>query len=262
MIQDADDLQSLSFFLLGAGVLFFLRKKLPILLKKEFRLFSRQGWYYIGVLCALQVILLFLLYLFVDNSHLFMVGVSLCAFLLPFTVLNTWESFRDRTAQAEAKRKKIFRAGLLSSASLLLFLLLTSLASRQTQAPRIDPASASASIPPPLPGSGRSRTPVYDKVGLVLNENSSHLLELDARFSRLARTGTVTSPAVLGKTKNDIRAQEYALERLLDSLDNQGREFSVLTTAFRSLLAGHRILSRLQSEKPVQPDSIKVVGLP
>ena len=239
-IQDADDLQSLGFFLLGTGQVLFLRKKLPILLKKKIRLFSRPGWYYIGVLCALLVVLLLLLYLFVDNSHLFMAGVSLCAFLLPFTVSNAWEVFREKTAQAgDAKRKKIFRAGLLSAASLLLLVGFSSLTGRQIPASRSGGRTATYD----------KATATYDKAGFVLNEYASRLLESDIRFTRLARTNTLTSPAGLAKAGYDIKAQEYALGKLLDSLDNRGPEFRSLTAPFRSLLAGHQILSRLQNDK-------------
>lgn len=248
--QDANNLQLLGFFLLGTGQLLFLRKKLPTLLQnKRLRLFSRQGWYYIGVLCALVIVLLFLLYLLVDSSHLVMVGASLCAFLLPFTVSNAWEVIHDKTEQVEdVKRKKIFRAGLPGTASLLLLVGFASLAGRQTPAPRVTLLPASG------PGNAVSKTPIYDKAGLVLNEYASHLLELDLRFSRLARQDNLTSPAGLAEAGYDIKAQEHAMELLLDSLDNRGREFSALTTPFRSLLAGHRILSQSQNEREVKPD--------
>lgn len=246
-IQDADDLQSLGFFFLGTGQLLFLRKKLPILLKKKLRLFSRPGWYYIGVLCTLLVVLLLLLYLFVDNSHLFMAGVSLCAFLLPFTVSNAWEVFRDKTAQAgDTKRKRIFRAGWLSAVSLLLLVGLTSLTGRQ-----IPVFGSRTAVHEKVTATYDydKATAAYDKAGLVLNEYASRLLELDVRFSRLSRTNTATSQAGLAKAGYDIKAQEYALEKLLDSLDNKGAEFKSLTAPFRSLLAGHRILSRFQNDK-------------
>jgi hypothetical protein len=256
-VQESSDLQSLVFFFLGIGQLLFLRKKLPVLLSKRVNLFSREGWYYIGVLSALLVVLLFLLYLFIDSSHLSMVGVCLCAFLLPFTVSNAWEIFRDRRAQAAAERKKIpMRAVLLSGASLLLLVGLMSLTGRQTAAPP-------RPNPEPSPKRSAGREARYEEAGRVLSAYTSHLLELDARFSRLAQKDTADSPADLAKAREDIKAQEYALGHLLDSLDSRGQGLSLLTTPIRSLLGGHRILSRLQDKqhqdyevKP-QPDSFR-----
>jgi hypothetical protein len=252
--QDAIILQLLGFFLLGTGQLFFLRKKLPSLLQnKRLRLFSRQGWYYIAVLCALLVVLLFLLYLLIDKSHLFMVGVSLCAFLLPFTVSNGWEAIHDRTGQTEEdKRKKIFQAGLPGTASLLLLVGFASLGGRQT------PAVRAALVAVPGPENAVSRTASYDKAGHVLNEYATHLLELDLQFSRLARPAAVTSHVGQAKAGYEIKTQEHALERLLDSLDNRGREFRALTAPFRSLLAGHQILSQFQSSGGVKPNAKEV----
>ena len=256
-IQESRDLQSLCFFLLGTGQLLFLRKKLPVLLSKKVRLFSREGWCYIGVLSALLLVLLFLLYLFIDSSHLSMAGVSLCAFLLPFTVFNAWEIFRERRVQAAGERKKIpLRAGLFSGASLLLLVGLTSLSGRQTAVPQPNPE--------PLPeiiagraGTSAGRVVTYDKAGLVLNEYANHLLELDARFTRLARKAAVTRPSELARARNDIKAQEYAIEQVLDSLDKRGQEFGSLITPFRSLLSGHRILSRFQNDMQPQPDTVR-----
>ena len=255
-VQESSDLQSLVFFFLGIGQLLFLRKKLPVLLSKRVQLFSREGWYYIGVLSALLVVLLFLLYLFIDSSHLSMVGVSLCAFLLPFTVSNAWEIFRDSRERAAAERKKIpMRAVLLSGVSLLLLVGLMSLTGRQSAAPRPNQE--------PLPKRSVSREARYEEAGRALSVYTSHLLELDARFSRLAQKDTAANLADLAKAREDIKAQEYALGHLLDSLDSRGQGLSLLTTPIRSLLGGHRIMSRFQDEqhqdnevKP-QPDSFR-----
>jgi len=236
------------FFLLGTGQLFFLRKKLPVLLdKKKVRLFSREGWYYLGVLSVLLVVLLFLLYLLIDSSLLPMVGVSLCAFLLPFTVFNAWEIFRDRRAQAAAERKKIpMRAALLGGPSLLLLVGLMSLTGRQTAGVRPGPET--------LPGRSAGRETTgretrYEEAGQALSVYTSHLLELDARFSRLAQKDAAASSADLAKAREDIKAQEYALGHFLDSLDRRWRELSSLTTPFRALLGGHRIMSGFQDQQ-------------
>jgi|GEM_PF-6067777 len=245
-VQSSNYLQTLGFLLLGLGQLFFLQKKLTALLKKRVRLFSREGWAYIGVLSVLLAVLLLFLYLFTDSSHLSMAGVSLCAFLLPFTVSNAREIFRDRRAQAVAERKKIRirAAALLGGISLFLLVGLSSLTGRQTPVPHPDPG--------PLPvRSGVRTAPISGKVGLafsVLNECASHLLELDARFSQLAQKDTAASPADLARARRDIKEQEYALGHLLDSLDSRDRELSPLISPFRSLLNGHRILSGFQND--------------
>ena len=242
-VQDASYLQSLGFFLLGMGELIFLRKKMPVLLdNKRVSLFSREGWYYIGVLSALLVVLLFLLYLFIDSSHLSMIGISLCAFLLPFTISNVWEIFRDRRAQAATERKKIpTRAALPGCASLLLLVGLMSLTGRQTAGVRPNPET--------LAGRSAARETGYEEVGQALSVYSSHLLELDARFSRLAQNDTAANSAELAKAREDIKAQEYALGHLLDSLDRRWRELNSLTMSFRALLGGHRIMSRFQDQQ-------------
>ena len=233
-MQESRDLQLLFFFLLGTGQFLFLRKKLPVLLSKKVRLFSREGWYYIGVLSALLLILLFLLYLFIDSSHLSMAGVSLCAFLLPFALFNAWEIFRESRGRG---------AG-------------------QTSAPGPNPESGTLMIPEagtlmiaePLAERSVGRTAMHGKAALVLNEYASRLLALDARFTRLARKDALSSPADVARTRDEIKAQEYALGHLLDSLDSGGSELSPLTTAFRSLLDGHRILSRFPNDREQQPD--------
>jgi hypothetical protein len=258
--QESSVLQALAFVFLGIGQLLFLRKKLPFLLSKRVRLFSREGWYYIGVLSALLVVLLFLLYLFIDSNHLSMVGVSFCSFLLPFTVSNAWEIFRDRRARAATEREKIpRRAVLLCGVTLLLLVGLISLTGsatgRQTAAARPNPE--------PLPGRSAGKEVRYEEAGRVLSAYTSHLLELDARFSHLAQKDTAAGSSDLAKAREDIKAQEYALGHLLDSLDRRGQGLSLLTTPIRSLLGGHRILSRFQDgqhqdhEVKAQPDSFR-----
>ena len=239
-VQEACYLQSLAFFLLGTGQLLFLRKKLPTLLNKRVRLFSREGWYYIGVLSVLLFLLLFLLYLFIGNSHLSMAGISLCAFLLPFTVANAWEIFRDGRVQAAERKRIRRRAVLLCGAPLLLLVGFTSLTGRQTAVAR--PGSEL------LSGRSTGREAGYEEAGLALNVYTNHLLELDARFSRLVRMDTLTSQAGLARVREEIKAQEYALGHLLDSLDSRRKELSPLITSFRSLLDGHRILSGFQTD--------------
>jgi hypothetical protein len=236
-VQGACYLQSLGFFLLGIGQLLFLRKKLPVLLQKKVRLFSREGWYYIAVLSALLFILLFLLYLFIDSSHLSMAAVSLCAFLLPFTVSNAREVFRDRRAQAAERKRILGRAALLCGVPLLLLVGLTSLTGRQAAVVR--PNSQL------VPERSAARKAGYEEAGLALNAYAGHLVELDARFSRLVKMDTVTS---LAGVREEIKTQEYALEHLLDSLDSREKELSPLIKSFRALLNGHRILSGFQNE--------------
>jgi len=258
--QESSVLQALAFVFLGIGQLLFLRRKLPFLLSKRVRLFSREGWCYIGVLSVLLVVLLFLFYFFIDSSHLSMVGVSFCSFLLPFTVSNAWEIFRDRGAQAAGERQKIpMRVVLLCGVSLLLLVgllsLTGSLTGRQTAVARPNPE--------PLRGRSAGREVGYEEAGRVLSAYASRLLELDARFSHLAQKDTAASSADLAKAREDIKAQEFALGRLLDSLDIRGQGLSLLTMPIRSLLGGHRIMSRFQDEqqqdqevKP-QPDSFR-----
>ena len=258
--QESSVLQALAFVFLGIGQLLFLRKRLPFLLGKRVRLFSREGWHYIGVLCVLLVVLLFLLYLFIDSGHSSLVIVSFCSFLLPFTVSNAWEIIRDRRAQAAAEREKIpMRAVLLSGVSLLLLVGLLSFtgsfAGRQTAAARPSPES--------LPGRSAGREVRYEEAGRVLSASTSHLLELDARFSLLAQKDTAGGSSDLAKAREDIKAQEYAIGRLLDSLDRRGQGLSLITAPIRSLLGGHRILSRFQDgqrregEVKPQPDSFR-----
>jgi hypothetical protein len=243
-VQGACYLQSFGFLLLGTGQLLFLRKKLPVLLHKKVRLFSREGWYYIGVLSTLVFLLLFLLYLFIDSSHLSMAAISLCAFLLPFTVLNAWETVRDGKALAAERKRILERAALVCGVSLLLLIGLTSLTGRQTAVVR--PNSERP------PGRSAVRESGYEEASLVLNAYTSHLLELDARFIRLMRKDTAANPAGVARVREEIKAQEYALGHLLDSLDSRRKELSPLTTSFRSLLNGHRILSGFQTEQQSQ----------
>lgn len=256
-VQEACYLQSLAFFFLGTGQLLFLRKKLPVLLGKRVRLFSREGWYYIGVLGAFLSLLLILLCVFIDSSHISMAGVSLCAFLLPFTVANAWEIFRDGRAKAAERKRIRRRAVLLCVAPLLLLVGFTSLTGRQTAVVR--PGSEL------LSGRSAGREVRYEEAGLALNVYTNHLLELDARFSRLMRMDTLTSAAGLARVREEIKAQEYALRHLLDSLDGRRKELSPLLRSFRSLLDGHRILSgfqtdqqsRIQADLQSRPDSIR-----
>ncbi|HEY4285526.1 MAG TPA: hypothetical protein VGN00_00385 [Puia sp.] len=251
-VQGACDLQSLFFFLLGTGQLLFLRKRLPVLLSRKVSLFSPDGWYYIGVLSFLLVVLLFLLYLLIDSSHLSMAGVSLCAFLLPFTVSNAWEIFQNKRAQATAGKERIpMRAALPGGVSLLLLVGLMSLTGRQMAIARLNPDPVS------LPGRSAGREVRYREAALALNVYASHLLELDARFSSLTRKDTVISRGELARARGEIKAQEYAIGRFLDSLDNRGKEFGPLTASFRSLLGGHRILSGIQNGLPPQSDSVR-----
>jgi len=254
-VKEACYLQSLAFFLLGTGQLLFLRKRLPVLLRKKVRLFSREGWYYIGVLGALLFVLLILFYLFIDGNHLSMAGVSLCAFLLPFTVANAWESFRDGRAQASEGKRIPRRTVLFCGASLLLLAGLMSLTGRQTAVVRSNSELFS--------GRSAGQETGYEDLGLALCVYTSHLLELDARFSRLARMDSLTSAAGLARVRGEIKAQEYALKHLLDSLDSRRSGLSPLTRSFRSLLDGHRILSGFQTEQlqdhagNVQADSVR-----
>lgn len=265
-VQDSAGLQSWGFLLLGVGQLFFLRKKLPILVKRKIWLFSPEGWSYIRMLCVLLLVILFLLYLIVDASHLFMSVISLLAFLLPFTLLNAWELLLNgshRREETEGKRIKT-RIGWLGAASLFIVFGLIFLPGRQTPVSRSGPETPTEKLTVQagayeLAGqTGKEgQTRKYELVGnkkipggtaAALSEGTARLLELDARFTRLARLGTVISPSDLEQAGADIKTQEYALGRLLDSLDNQGRSSDPLTPAFRSLLAGHRILSRFQND--------------
>jgi hypothetical protein len=259
-VQESRDLQLLFFFLLGIGQLLFLRKKLPVLLSKKVRLFSREGWYYIGVLGALLLVLLFLLYLFIDSSHLSMAGVSLCAFLMPFTLFNAWEIFRESRGQGAGQTSA---PGPNPESGTLRIPESGTLMIREPGMLMI-PESGTLMIPEPLAERSVGRAAMYGKAGLVLDEYASRLLALDARFSRLVRKDTVTSPADVARVRDEIKAQEYALGDLLDSLDSGGSELSPLTTAFRSLLDGHRILSRLPNDREQQdyagkpqPDSVR-----
>lgn len=236
-VREACYLQTLAFFFLGTGQLLFLRKKLAVLLGKKVRLFSQEGWYYIGLLSVLLFLLLFLLYLFIDSSHLSMAGISLCAFLLPFTVANALEIFRDGRVQAAERKRIRRRAALLCGVPLLLLVGLTSLTGRQAAVAR--PNSEL------LPGRSVGREAGYEEAGLVLSGYANHLVELDARFSRLVRMDTVAS---LAGVSEEIKAQEYALGHLLDSLDSRRKELSPLIRSFRSLLDGHRILSGFQAD--------------
>ena len=109
--------------------------------------------------------------------------------------------------------------------------------------------------------SGRSvgREAKYEEAGLALNVYANQLLELDARFSRLMRKDPLTSPAGLARVREEIKAQEYALGHLLDSLDGRRKELSPLIRSFRSLLDGHRILSGFQTDQQ-RPDSVPALS--
>jgi hypothetical protein len=237
-VKEASYLQLLAFFLLGTGQLIFLRRRLPFLLRKRVRLFSREGWYYIGMLSALLFVLLILFYLFIDSGHMSMAGVSLCAFLFPFTAANAWEKFWDGGAGAAEKKRIPGREVIFCGVTLLLLAGLMSLTGR--------PAAVARPDSEPLSGKAPGKEAGYVEAGLALNLNTRHLLELDARFSSLAKD-SLTSPAGLARIRGEIKAQEYALKHLLDSLDSRWKELSPMTSSFRSLLDGHRILSGFQT---------------
>ncbi|MBS1662132.1 MAG: hypothetical protein JST68_13900, partial [Bacteroidetes bacterium] len=125
------------------------------------------------------------------------------------------------------------RAGWLGGAILVIILGLVFLTGlQQTRTPGNTYLSAIAGE-----GEHTDRTQAVERASILLNDASSRLMTLDASLTHLS------SPAAIDSARQNIKAQEYAFGKLLDSLDGPSHELGPLTASFRSLLSGHRMLS-------------------
>ncbi|HEY6900072.1 MAG TPA: hypothetical protein VI233_05490 [Puia sp.] len=243
-LLDAAYLQTVAFFALGTGQLVFLQKKLRSLLKsRDVTLFSREGWSYIGVLGVLLLLTLTILYLVIEGHHWPMIGPSLLAFLLPFIALNGWELWQKKNSEL---------AGWLAGAVLLILLTLVFLPGMQQSRP---PSNTYVSAATPA-ADNTDKTPAFERASALLNDASTRLMTLDANLTRLTDTAAIDS------ARKRIKAQEYALGKLLDSLDGPSHELGPLAPAFRSLLSGHRIMSNAGAPASGSPAPVSATPAP
>lgn len=133
-----------------------------------------------------------------------------------------------------AERKKmLFLLGALVAISILVLLLgLVFIYGRQA----LLPIGRTIERPAEAPG--------LEKAGTVLNTYASQLLLLDRTLSRQS-TDSISTLPMIEKTRQEIGKMEHGLEKILDSLEQQGREYGPLVTSFQSLLEGHHEMTLL-----------------